>query len=195
MRRRFLILLSLSLSGCGFAVTVDVGTSSRVTPISSGHVRTGCHVRGSGIYVEPDRRCTPGMWISDPGIKKTPAASEFDPNVSLGHVCSKGYNPRPGTSVSGPLKDEADREYGLPTSANSSVEADHYYPRWLGGATNIENFWPERNYARPRGFDRNPKDKLEFAIYRLTCEDRRMTIDQARAIFAGSWVAAYRRYG
>ena len=134
------------------------------------------------------------MWISDPAIKQTPATSEYDPNVSLAHVCSKGYNPRPGTNVSGPLKDEADREYGLLTSVNPTVEADHLFPRWLGGATTIQNIWSEPNFAHPQGFDNNPKDALEFAIYKLTCQTHQLTIAQARKVFEGDWVTAYHHY-
>ena len=58
----------------------------------------------------------------------------------------------------------------------------------------LANFWPEPNYAHRHGFDLNPKDRLESAIYRRTCVERRMTVAEARHIFEGDWRVAYRRY-
>lgn len=136
---------------------------------------------GKGLYVAPDRSCTPGEWVSDP-------------DISRAHVCSGSYNPRPGVDVSGPLKRKALAEYGLPVSMSSRVEADHYFPRWLGGATTLKNFWPELNFAHPEGYDNNPKDKLEFAVYKLVCQSRALTVQQARAVFAGDWRIAYCKY-
>jgi hypothetical protein len=52
-----------------------------------------------------------------PRIARTPAAAEYDPNVSDAHVCAHSYNPRPGTNVSGPLKRETLTLYGLRSSS------------------------------------------------------------------------------
>jgi hypothetical protein len=180
------------------ALLVLAGLAAAASPSATVGADTAasCHYHGSGISAAPDRSdpCTPGMWISDPAIKKTPAASEYDRNVSRAHVCSHGYNPRPGTNVSGPLKRQTLALYGLPTSAGKTTEADHLYPRWLGGATVRQNFWPEPNYTHPSGFTQNPKDRLESKLYHLTCVDRTMTVARARRIFARDWRRAYRRY-
>lgn len=155
-----------------------------------------CHYGDSGVSVGPDRtaRCTPGLWISDPAIKRTAAAGEYDPDVSHAHVCSRSYNPRPAIAVSEPLKREALFAYGLPPSARAHTEADHLDPRWLGGATVRQNIWPEPDYAHPSGAYANPKDVLEAKLYRMTCEMGAMTVGRARRIFAGDWRRAYRRY-
>ena len=135
-----------------------------------------------------------GMWVSDLAIKRTPAAGEYDPNVSDAHVCSRGYNPRPGVGVSGPLKDRALRGYRLPKSESTRREADHLYPRWLGGATALSNFWPEPNFPHARGFILNPKDRLESALFQRTCKRHTMTVARARRVFQGDWRSAYKRY-
>lgn len=113
--------------------------------------------------------------------------------MSRAHVCARSYNPRPGVDVSGPLKRRALAAYGLPLSASARYEADHLFPRWLGGATTLRNFWPELNYPHPQGFDNNPKDRLEFAIYKRVCVARTMTVKRARAVFEGDWRAGYKR--
>src|SRR5689334_12991054 len=96
-----------------------------------------CKVDGTGLFVAPDRSdgCTPGEWITDP-------------DLSTAHVCHKGYNPRPPESVTGPLKTQTMNLYGVPASDSASVESDHLYPVWLGGATSIRNLWPEPNYPQ-----------------------------------------------
>lgn len=162
--------------------TLPVHTAAGVPSV----VPPKCHFHGSGLTVTPDRRkgCTPGQWINDP-------------DLSAAHVCDDGsYNPRPGTSVTEPLKHATERLYGETSVIDRTIEADHYFPLWLGGATTLANFWPEPNYAHARGFDHNPKDKLEFAIYKLVCEGKRsMTVAQARTIFETvPWPAAYKRY-
>lgn len=148
------------------STVVVAGTQSSQGP--------SCHTKGRGLQVVPDRSCTPGEWIPDQ-------------DLSRAHVCSKGYNPRPGTDVTGPLKARALKLYGLPAPEGKRRELDHLFPRWLGGATTLANLWPEPNYARPRPFEANPKDRLEFAVYRATCQRGALTVAQARAVFEGDW--------
>jgi hypothetical protein len=191
-----LLLAALAATGCSGATGTTSSTTANTTDTAyrSASNAAQCKFVGSGIAEAPDRRCTPGVWISDRAILKTSAASEYDPNVSDAHVCSHGYNPRPGVSVSGPLKDQALKEYGLPHSAGAGREADHLYPRWLGGATTLANFWPEPNYAHPSGFNNNPKDELEYKLYQLACQRHSLTVAQARSVFKGDWRTAYRKY-
>lgn len=141
-----------------------------------------CTFQGHGLEVAPDRRarCTPGQWIADP-------------NLSAAHVCSKRYNPRPPESVTQPLKYATLSLYGLPESFGARSEADHLYPLWLGGATTRRNIWPERDYVSPAGYNLNPKDRLEFAVYLRTCSYRSMSVAQARAVFEGDWRKAAAR--
>lgn len=195
-----LLVTALAATGCGNGASVagsaaaDTADAAHRSPSLDASRTVRCKFVGSGIAAAPDRKCTPGMWISDRAIESTPAASEYDPDVSDAHVCSHGYNPRPGVNVSGPLKDQALKKYGLARSAGAHREADHLYPRWLGGATTLANFWPEPNYAHPSGFDNNPKDELEYKLYQLTCQRHSLTVAKARKIFEGDWRAAYEKY-
>lgn len=144
-----------------------------------------CRLRGHGITATPNRRCTPGEWIGDP-------------DTSVAHVCAKPYNPRPSTSVSAALKRQALAEYGMGPQDADVVEGDHYFPVWLGGATTLANFWPEPNYppTEQQPFTLNPKDRLEFTLYRMVCQRHVLTVMQARALFQSRlrWTTLYRRY-
>ena len=165
--RRVLVLLALAgLAGCG-------GHAQRLAPAH-------CRFDGAGVSAAPDRSCTPGEWIDADG----------------GGVCRKGYNPRPPLSVTARIKRLALAEYGLKPSDARKVEADHLYPVWLGGATVLANEWPEPNYpaSRQTRYTHNPKDALEFAVFKRTCQSHKLTVAQARAVFEGDWRTAYRRF-
>lgn len=199
--KRISLLVLLLVAGCGGgASTQTVTTTQTVTHTATAPAPAtasrGCRIHGTSVAVAPTRTsgCTPGMWISDPAIKSTPAAAQYDPDTSFAHVCTKGYNPRPGIDISGAIKRQALSSYGMPATDAAQVEADHLYPRWLGGASVIQNIWPEQNYAHPSGYDHNPKDVLEFAIYKLTCEQHKLTVAQARALFRTDWRIAYKKY-
>lgn len=64
----------------------------------------------------------------------------------------------------------------------------------VGGNLQINNSrnspgpWPES------GKIPNTKDKLEFAIHDLVCDQGTMTVAAARAIFLGDWTKAYKGY-
>lgn len=167
-------------SSCGGAHKNALTQSFSDTPTAQ------CHVRGTGLFVLPDKSkaCTPGAWVD----------SLRDAQK---HVCTPRWNEdRTGAAA---LKTEVMKLYGVPVSDRSKVESDHYFPVWLGGATTRANLWPEPNdpAAPANGFVHNPKDALEVGakgLYRRVCVLHSVTVGQARRAFEGNWVTSYRKY-
>lgn len=181
-RLPLLLILPLALVGCG-AGSATTSTHASAPPVArvTAPATATCHMVGTGLTARPDRHasCTPGQWI--------------DTMPPLATVCAVGYNPRPPAPVFAALKRKALAEYGLPTSA-TGYEADHLYPVWLGGASTLANIWPEKDYTHAKPFQLNPKDDLEFVIYKMVCQSHKLSIAQGRAIFTLSWTTAYKRY-
>jgi hypothetical protein len=159
-------------------------TSSAATP-------TTCHVRGHGLFVLPDPRCTPGAVdarVAQANIART--------------ICKPGWTDtvRPAESMTEPIKRRLIRAYGDYAGRHlSRYELDHDIPLELGGdpgsATDTRNLWPEVDYSSvsPGSYDRNPKDRLERILNLKVCR-RQMTLAAARRLIASDWVSAYRRY-
>jgi hypothetical protein len=149
---------------------------------------TSCHVRGRGLFVLPDPRCTPG---------------EVNPNViqaTIGQtICEPNWSRtmRPPESVTEPEKRRLAIAYGYYAGRRlGAYQLDHVIAISLGGAANSsQNLWPEANYPRisPDSYYPNPKDRLESRLRSLVCRDR-MPLTQAQHILATDWVASYRRY-
>ncbi len=144
-----------------------------------------CHARGSGLYVLPDPRCTPGTL--NPAVTQATIGST---------ICRAGWTAsvRPAESITEPEKFASMRSYGIDARA-SAYEYDHLVPLELGGALNDpRNLWPELDYTTHSGYYENPKDHLELALNGLVCRGR-MALARAQQLIAGDWVAAYREYG
>lgn len=179
------IVLALSLAACGVPGSV-AGPVARRTPTSAGRVPRGCHVRGRGLYVLPDPRCSPGL---------------ADPVVTQGNldqtICRSGYSRsvRPPESITEPEKLADMRAYGI-TGSPHPYELDHIISLELGGAPNsYRNYYPELDYSGSHlGFFLNPKDHVEDALHRLVC-DGKMSLRTAQHDIATNWVEAYHRYG
>jgi hypothetical protein len=136
-----------------------------------------CHARGSGPYVLPDPRCTPGA--------VSPAVTQANIGST---ICRSGYTRgvRPPERITEAEKRQSLVAYGDRGSL-SSYEYDHLVPLELGGATNdARNLWPEPGHVP------NPKDGLERRLNRLVCQ-RRLSLASAQQEIATDWVAAYRR--
>jgi hypothetical protein len=144
-----------------------------------------CHAHGTGLYLLPDRRCTPGAL--------NPSVTQADIGST---ICHRGWasTVRPPESVTEPEKLSSMASYG-DRGSTSSYEYDHQVPLELGGAVNDpRNLWPEPDYAVPSGFYLNPKDHLERALNRLVCGGA-MPLAKAQLLIASDWVSAYRQYG
>lgn len=74
------------------------------------------------------------------------------------------------------MKNEVIREYGLRPPFHGEI--DHRIPLCLGGADDVRNLWPQRDYR--------DKDKLEAHACREVCAGR-LNIHEAQGWFLGDW--------
>jgi hypothetical protein len=139
-----------------------------------------CRAIGRGLYSRPDRHCTPGT--------VNPAVTQATTDAT---ICRSGWTStvRPPVSITEPEKLASMAAYTV--SGASAYEYDHVVPLELGGAVNDPlNLWPEPDYSTRRGFDRNPKDRLENALRRMVCRGA-LPLAQAQRAIAANWVGAY----
>lgn len=129
-----------------------------------------CTLAGSAPFTVPDNGCTPGAYAA---IRKP-------------QVCT----PRDRSSLPAEDRRVILRQYDEVGWSGRDGELDHRVPFFLGGLTVEDNVWPER------GDIPNPKDRLEFYIYRRVCKSdpRPMRVSTARKIFLRDWRRSYRRY-
>lgn len=132
----------------------------------------------------PDRAMTPGA--INPAV--TPATIDQT-------ICVRGWTKsvRPGVRYTERLKKSQIRSYGYADTRPWKYEEDHLIPLDLGGSPDSPlNLWPEPHRG-PGQFGSYAKDRLEAAMVRKVCRHE-VSLDRARAMMAGDWVAAYRRY-
>jgi len=147
-----------------------------------------CHVRGSGLYVLPDPRCTPGA--IDPAVSQANIAST---------ICRPGWSEaqRPPEALTEQQKQVALAAYGYYDGrALGRYELDHLISLSLGGAPDSpRNLWPEPDYPKiPAGsYYLNPKDRLEDRLHQLVCAHR-LSLAAARRIIATNWVSWDRQH-
>ena len=140
------MIAMLSITGLGFAASAPM--ASAATTFGS------CHVRGSGVYVLPDPRCTPGATnpvVTQATIHRT--------------ICVRGWTTkvRPSSSYTTKLKIQQMYLYG-DRGSTSLYEEDHFIPLELGGSpTSAKNLWPEYGHIP------NPKDAVENAANKAVC--------------------------
>src|SRR3954468_10080604 len=104
-----------------------------------------CDLHGSQPFTFPDAACSPGA------IAHVPSKAE---------ACTPSLHPR--DDVSKALRRRVIARYGL-DPATFKGEADHVEPVWLLGRSTLGNLFPEP------GPIPNPKDRLEFRIFRRVC--------------------------
>jgi hypothetical protein len=93
--------------------------------------------------------------------------------------------------VSGKVKAQVYREYGIAHHAAGEYEVDHLISLELGGSNDIKNLWPESYRTEP--WNAHVKDKLEDRLHALVCAGR-LSLPEAQKAIATDWIAAYRRY-
>jgi hypothetical protein len=153
-------------------------SSASATVVQPQPALGSCHATGSGLYSEPDPRCTPGAL--------NPAVTA----QTIGQtICRSGWTKtvRPSESITEREKSASLAAYG-DSGSERGYEYDHLVSLELGGATNdARNLWPEP------GASPNPKDSVENELHRLVC-DGTMRLAQAQQTIATGWVAWTRRH-
>jgi hypothetical protein len=132
----------------------------------------------------PDRAMTPGA--INPAV--TPGTIDQT-------ICVRGWTKsvRPGVRYTERLKKSQIRAYGYADTRPWRYEEDHLIPLDLGGSPDSPlNLWPEPHFGAGE-WGSYAKDRLEARMVRLVCRHQ-LSLDKARAMMAGDWVAAYRRY-
>ena len=192
MRRSFTAAIAtcLLLAGC----------SSTASPVSSHRGRTGpsqpagtptdtaapeptgtlppgsCHSSSlDPATTHPDPHCTPGAL--------NPAVTQANIHST---ICVSGYTKtiRPPVAYTDALKRQQIREYGYTDTSPRSYEEDHFIPLSLGGAPrDPHNLWPEP------GASPNPKDDIEFKLYKAVCAGA-VTLAAAQKAIATDWTTA-----
>lgn len=171
MTRVILALLAIAVIAAGASKAAPGGSGSPSSPrgvLAAPAAGASCHISGSGNFVRPDDKCTPGS---------------FDA-LSRDQACVHKTRPRLSYSA----KRAIVRAYGFRRWSGRDGEIDHRVPFFLGGRTDASNLWPET------GGLPNTKDTLEFKVYDLVCKTGTMTVDTARGIFLGDWTTAYAQY-
>jgi hypothetical protein len=122
----------------------------------------------------PDPALTPGAALT------TDAAA----------VCIPGYA-KSVRHVSGKVKAQVYREYGVAHHTPGEYEVDHLISLELGGSNDIRNLWPESYRTEP--WNAHVKDKLEDRLHELVCAGR-LSLPEAQKAIATDWISAYSRW-
>ncbi len=158
------MIAMLSITGLGVAASAQPAVAA--TTFGS------CYVRGSGVYVLPDPRCTPGATnpvVTQATIHRT--------------ICVSGWTTkvRPPSSYTTRLKIQQMYLYG-DRGSTSLYEEDHFIPLELGGSpTSAKNLWPEYGHIP------NPKDAVENAAKKAVCGGHMSLVAAQRAMVA-NWI-------
>jgi hypothetical protein len=123
--------------------------------------------------------------VPDPRL--TPGATR---PVSLGDVCSMPHEEVVG-DVSGSLRQQVFREYGLVNPRPEDYEVDYLIAPGLGGTEDIRNLWPEPS-ASP-AWNAHKKDALEERLHELVCSGD-LDLHTAQKAIATDWITAYEKY-
>jgi hypothetical protein len=140
-----------------------------------------CHVRGRGLYVLPDPRCTPGAIDA----RVTQANAEDT-------ICARGWTAtvRPPEAVTERDTRQALAAYGY-YAGHRVYQLDHLVPVELGGSNAGENLWLEVDYpgGSPRSGYLNPKDRVEERLHALVCQGR-ISLARAQTAIRTDWITA-----
>ncbi len=147
---------------------------------------SSCHYLSSNGYTLPDPACTPGA------IDTTVTQANI-----FSTICRKGgytSSVRPPESLTEPAKYLSMSAYGTNLSA-TKLEYDHLVPLGLGGASSLQNLWPQPDEGTPATFDPqdpygiNAKDGVEDRLHSAVCSDQ-VTLSAAQNAIATNWTTA-----
>jgi hypothetical protein len=134
------------------------------------------HYGHHGNVVLPDDKVTPG-------VIRTTDASE---------ICAPSFRTKPFRLTTQAMKNQVYKAYGVERNkgmCKGGCEVDHRVPLELGGLDDVKNLWPQPSQPAP-GF--HEKDKLENALKRAVCTDKKMTLKQAQDALRGDWYEAFK---
>ena len=83
------------------------------------------------------------------------------------------------------------QEYGIADAAPTDYELDHLITPELGGASDIENLWPEPHNSTI--WNSYVKDDLETRLHQLVCAGK-LDLPSAQRDIATDWISAYKKY-
>lgn len=143
--------------------------------------------------------CCP-VWAGDlPGIDPAPYMPDdvltpgvIRPELTLETICATKWG-KDRRAVTEAMKRKVFEEYGYPLGQKDPrcpCEIDHRYPRSIGGADAVENL-SVQSYRGP--WNAHDKDRAEDIAAASICKAGGMSLDAARAMFAGKWSDAYMR--
>ncbi|MCP2338771.1 hypothetical protein [Actinomadura rupiterrae] len=151
------------------------GGPGNPTGVPTSHAPGSCHASSTDpATTHPDPKCTPGATnpdVTQANIHKT--------------VCVAGYTKtiRPPVSYTNALKKQQIIEYGYKDTSPSSYEEDHFIPLSIGGnPKDPRNLWPEPGNP-------NPKDQVEFKLYKALCAGQ-ITLAAAQKAIVTDWTTA-----
>lgn len=128
------------------------------------------------IALLPDPSLTPGAVL---------------PGVTAAEVCRRGWA-HAVRHVPREVRHAVYAAYGVPGGNHTGIcagpggcELDHLVSLELGGSNDAANLWPQPHAGAV------VKDRLEDELHRRVCAGE-MALDQAQAMIARDWVAAYR---
>ncbi|MFC5180887.1 hypothetical protein [Actinomadura harenae] len=179
------VLAAATACGTSSSTAGTTGSDSSPRPgrsASSGPAAVSTRAPGSchassldPATTHPDPNCTPGA--------TNPDVTQADIHQT---VCVAGYTQkiRPPVSYTNALKKQQIIEYGYKDTTMSRYEEDHFIPLSIGGdPTDPRNLWPEP------GASPNPKDQVEFALYKALCAGR-ITLAAAQKAITTDWTTA-----
>jgi len=142
-----------------------------------------CVSRNGGQF--PDPVCTPGAIRDD----VDPAHLELT-------VCLKDWSAsvRPPKAETDRVKTQAMRAYGVPASARSHTELDHFIPESWGGASDVHNLWAQVSDLHGAGFH-NSKDDAETDIHTWICSGHRDQWSHAVELWVADWTTTRQKLG
>jgi hypothetical protein len=129
----------------------------------------------------PDLTLTPGQVTPGWTIADTEAAGGTQGHRHVSHSLKEQVWERYGYNKTIGPYDEHSREY----------EIDHLIPNFLGGASTLENLWPEP-YSGP--WNAHIKDHLEMHV-RSKVLNRSITLKEAQKCFTPDWIETYKTEG
>jgi hypothetical protein len=162
-------------NGCAAGAGTSTTTPTTTTTSTIATAPTSCSYRDDGAL--PDSACTPGALNPD----VTPATIDST-------ICKHGWTAtiRPPVSMTGPMKLESMKQYGVGGKSPGDYEYDHLVSLELGGAPDDQrNLWPEPHTV---GGDEGSfaKDKVENKLKRAVCNGT-MSLADAQHTIATDW--------